>query len=83
MFIERLNQIDFRVAKLFRLGTTRTSINFDFYNIMNSNSVLTENATYRRRVENAAVDPAAAPVQAQRAVRFLNEARAGPFAGRP
>ena len=46
VFIERLNQIDFRVAKLFRVGTTRTSLNFDFYNIMNSNSVLTENATY-------------------------------------
>ena len=41
-----LNQIDFRVAKLFRFGTTRTSINFDFYNVTNSNSVLTENATF-------------------------------------
>jgi hypothetical protein len=46
MFIERLNQIDFRVAKLFRFNGTRTSINFDFYNITNSNSVLTENQTY-------------------------------------
>jgi hypothetical protein len=45
VFIERLNQIDFRVAKLFRVGTTRTSLNFDFYNITNSNAVLTENAT--------------------------------------
>ena len=41
-----MNQIDFRVAKLFRVGTTRTSINFDFYNVMNSNSVLTENQTF-------------------------------------
>ena len=46
VFIERLNQIDFRVAKLFRLNGTRTSINFDFYNVTNSNSVLTENATF-------------------------------------
>ena len=46
VFIERLNQIDFRIAKLFRLNTTRTSINFDFYNVTNSNSVLTENATF-------------------------------------
>ena len=46
VYVERLNQIDFRVAKLFRVGTTRTSINFDFYNIMNSNSVLTENPVY-------------------------------------
>jgi hypothetical protein len=46
VFIERLNQIDFRVAKLLRFNGTRTSINFDFYNVMNSNSVLTENATF-------------------------------------
>jgi hypothetical protein len=46
VFIERLNQIDIRVAKLFRFNGTRTSINFDFYNITNSNSVLTENNTY-------------------------------------
>ena len=46
VFIERLNQIDFRVAKLLRFNGTRTSINFDFYNVMNSNSVLTENPVY-------------------------------------
>jgi hypothetical protein len=46
IYIERLNQIDLRVAKLFRVAGTRTSINFDFYNITNSNSVLTENATF-------------------------------------
>lgn len=46
VFIERLNQIDFRVAKLFRFGGARTMLNFDFYNITNSNSVLTENNTF-------------------------------------
>jgi len=46
VYIERLNQIDFRVAKLFRIGESRTMINFDFFNITNSNSVLTENATF-------------------------------------
>jgi hypothetical protein len=46
LFIERLNQIDFRVAKLFRAAGTKTSINFDFYNVLNANSVITENATY-------------------------------------
>ena len=46
VYIERLNQIDFRVAKLFRIGGSRTMINFDFFNITNSNSVLTENATF-------------------------------------
>jgi hypothetical protein len=46
VYIERLNQIDFRVAKVLRFGGARTSINFDLYNITNSNSVLTENATF-------------------------------------
>jgi hypothetical protein len=46
VYVERLNQIDIRVAKLFRVAGTRTSINFDFYNVMNSNSVLTENQVF-------------------------------------
>jgi hypothetical protein len=46
VFIERLNQIDLRFAKLFRIAGTRTSINFDFFNVLNSNSVLTENQTF-------------------------------------
>jgi hypothetical protein len=46
VFVERLNQLDLRVAKLFRFGGTRTSVNFDFYNITNSNSILAENATF-------------------------------------
>ncbi len=77
VYIERLNQIDFRVAKLFRIGGSRTMINFDFFNITNSNSVLTENATFvpaaEHRVANAAVDPAAAPVQDQRTARLLKQ----------
>jgi hypothetical protein len=46
VYIERLNQIDLRFAKLFRFNGTRTSINFDFYNVLNSNSVLTENQVF-------------------------------------
>ena len=75
VYIERLNQIDFRVAKLLRLGGSRTMINFDFFNITNSNSVLTENATFvtgtKHCLENTAVDPPPAPLQNQRAVRLL------------
>ena len=44
--VERLNQIDFRVSKIFRLGATRTNVNFDFYNVTNSNSVTGENFAY-------------------------------------
>ena len=46
MFVERMTQLDIRVSKLFRLNTTRTSVNFDFYNVLNSNSVISENVTY-------------------------------------
>ena len=46
LFIERLNQIDLRFAKLFRFGGTKTAVNFDFYNVTNSNSVLGENFAY-------------------------------------
>jgi hypothetical protein len=33
LYVERLNQIDFRVSKILRFGTTRTASNFDFYNV--------------------------------------------------
>jgi hypothetical protein len=46
VFIERLNQLDLRFAKLLRFNGTKTSINFDFYNVLNSNSVLTENQVF-------------------------------------
>jgi hypothetical protein len=46
VFVERMNQIDLRVSKIFRFGTTRTNVNFDFYNLLNANSVLTANPTY-------------------------------------
>jgi hypothetical protein len=46
VFVERMTQLDLRVSKLFRLATTRTSVNFDFYNVLNSNSVINENITY-------------------------------------
>jgi hypothetical protein len=36
-YSEHINQLDFRVAKLFRFGRTRTSVNFDLANVLNSN----------------------------------------------
>ena len=43
MFGPSLNQLDLRFAKIFRFGTARTTINFDIYNAINSNTILTYN----------------------------------------
>jgi hypothetical protein len=47
LYVERLNQIDLRLAKIFRFrGTSRTNINFDFYNVLNANSITGANFAY-------------------------------------
>jgi hypothetical protein len=46
MYGDRVTQVDFRVAKLFRIGRTRTNIGVDFYNVTNSSTPLTYNNTY-------------------------------------
>ncbi len=51
LYGERLNQVDMRVGKILRFGRTKTSLNFDVYNLFNVNTVLTVNnafATWRR-----------------------------------
>ena len=44
---ERMNQLDLRFGKLLKIGPTKSVISLDLYNALNSNAVLTENATYR------------------------------------
>jgi hypothetical protein len=43
---DRANQLDLRVAKNLRFGTTRTNIGLDMFNILNSNPVLTYDQNY-------------------------------------
>jgi hypothetical protein len=38
LYGERLTSIDFRVGKILRYGNTRTTVNFDVYNLLNSNT---------------------------------------------
>jgi hypothetical protein len=46
LYGERLNQLDLRFAKLFRVAKTRTSLNFDIYNLMNANPVTSQNNNF-------------------------------------
>jgi hypothetical protein len=46
LFGDRLNQLDFRIAKVFPSGRLRTSVNFDLYNAFNASTVLAENPAY-------------------------------------
>jgi hypothetical protein len=46
LFVERLNQVDLRLSKVLRFGTTKTQVNFDFYNVMNGSDTIAENNTY-------------------------------------
>jgi hypothetical protein len=46
MYGERLNELDLRFAKTFRLGTKTIRGNFDIYNVLNGNAVRSVNANY-------------------------------------
>ena len=46
MYGERLNQVDMRFVKTFRVGRTRAGLNLDLYNLLNGNAVRTVNNNY-------------------------------------
>ena len=46
VFADRVNQFDFRVAKILKFGRTRTQIMLDVYNLTNADTPLTYNQTY-------------------------------------
>ena len=46
LFGDRRNQLDLRFTKPLRFGGTRLGVNFELYNALNTNAVLSENATY-------------------------------------
>jgi hypothetical protein len=46
MYGERLNQLDIRAAKILRFGRTKATLNFDVYNVLNVDTVLTVNNAY-------------------------------------
>jgi hypothetical protein len=52
MYGERLNQVDLRVTRLFRVAGTRVEPQLDLYNLFNANAVLTQNNTYGAAWQN-------------------------------
>jgi hypothetical protein len=46
MWGDRVNEVDLKLAKIFRFGRTRTNVGFDIYNLLNSNPVLTYNTAF-------------------------------------
>jgi carboxypeptidase family protein len=46
MYGERANQLDVRVAKILRLGRSRTNVGLDIYNVFNGNAPLTLNNAF-------------------------------------
>jgi hypothetical protein len=46
MYGDRINQLDFRAAKILRFGRTKTMIGVDLYNALNSSAILTYNNTF-------------------------------------
>jgi len=46
MYAQRLNQVDLRVSKVIQAGGLRALLNFDLYNAMNGNTVLSHNNNY-------------------------------------
>jgi Carboxypeptidase regulatory-like domain len=42
----RVNEVDFRVVKVFRIGGARAAINFDLYNLLNASAVTVLNLSY-------------------------------------
>jgi hypothetical protein len=44
---DRRSQLDLRMGKNFKIQQLRTGVNFEIYNLFNTNAVLTENTTYR------------------------------------
>ncbi|MEP7310631.1 MAG: hypothetical protein ABJA98_34445, partial [Acidobacteriota bacterium] len=46
LFGDRLNQVDFRVTKIIKVGTGRLEANVDFYNLGNSDAILAQQNAY-------------------------------------
>jgi hypothetical protein len=46
VYADRLNTVDLRVAKILRIGRTRTNVGIDLYNMFNANTGLSFNQNF-------------------------------------
>ena len=46
LYGDRVNEFDARIAKIIRIGRTRTNIGFDLYNLLNSSAILSYNNNF-------------------------------------
>jgi hypothetical protein len=46
LYGDRVNEVDFRIAKILKFGRTRTNVGVDVYNVLNANPALTYNPAF-------------------------------------
>jgi hypothetical protein len=46
LYGDRVNEVDFRIAKIVRFARTRTNVGLDIYNVLNANPILTYNPAF-------------------------------------
>src|SRR5262249_27446900 len=49
---DRVNELDFRVAKILRFGRMRYNVGIDVYNVLNSNAILTYSQTFNPAIQS-------------------------------
>ena len=52
LYGDRVNELDFKIAKVLRFGGTRTNVGVEVFNALNSNAVLTYNQTFSPAVQS-------------------------------
>lgn len=58
MYVERMNQLDVRIAKILTLARTRASVNLDLYNALNGAPVLAVNPNCATWLQPQTIMPA-------------------------
>jgi hypothetical protein len=54
LYGDRVNEFDARLAKIIKIGRTRTNIGFDLYNLLNSSAILSYNTAFSPAITTGA-----------------------------